>query len=189
MSDSLAERRYTLGPDHGLLTISTGTAGPAARAGHALTIAATRWDAVLILAGRSGDSSLTLSVDPGSFVVLEGRGGANPLGDDDKLGIATTIREEILGTTPIRFTSTAVQRRDPEGQLSVSGKLELAGISRPIEFGVTLSDDGRLTASATLRQTEFGIKPYSVLFGTLKVADEVSIAADVTVPEAGEPET
>jgi hypothetical protein len=43
-----------------------------------------------------------------------------------------------------------------------------------VEFDLT-SRDGRLTGEATVKQTAFGIKPYSALFGTLKVADEVRI--------------
>ena len=41
-----------------------------------------------------------------------------------------------------------------------------------------IGDDGRLTGEATVKQTDFGIKPYSALFGTLKVADEVEIEID-----------
>ena len=40
---------------------------------------------------------------------------------------------------------------------------------------MTLGDDGTLSASATLKQTDWGMKPYSALFGALKVADEVEI--------------
>ena len=35
-----------------------------------------------------------------------------------------------------------------------------------------------MTGSATVKQTEFGMKPYSALFGALKVADEVTVAID-----------
>jgi hypothetical protein len=35
-----------------------------------------------------------------------------------------------------------------------------------------------MTGSATVKQTEFGMKPYSALFGALKVADAVEIAID-----------
>jgi hypothetical protein len=35
-----------------------------------------------------------------------------------------------------------------------------------------------------IKQTDFKIKPYSALFGTLKVLDEVEIAVDARVPAA-----
>ena len=39
-------------------------------------------------------------------------------------------------------------------------------------------NDGQMTGKATVKQTAFGIKPYSALFGTLKVADDVRIEID-----------
>ena len=38
--------------------------------------------------------------------------------------------------------------------------------------------DGWLSASAVRKQTAWGIKPYSTLFGALKVADEVEVTLD-----------
>jgi polyisoprenoid-binding protein YceI len=46
-----------------------------------------------------------------------------------------------------------------------------------VTFELT-SRDGGLTGEATVKQTAFGIKPYSALFGTLKVADEVRVAIE-----------
>jgi hypothetical protein len=31
-------------------------------------------------------------------------------------------------------------------------------------------------------QSSFGIKPYSILFGTLKLADEIQVTVDGTLP-------
>jgi hypothetical protein len=39
-----------------------------------------------------------------------------------------------------------------------------------------------VTGAAVVRQTEWGIKPYSALFGALKVADEVHVEVDVALP-------
>jgi polyisoprenoid-binding protein YceI len=56
----------------------------------------------------------------------------------------------------------------------VEGDLTLLGRTRPIAFDVTVAD-GTLHAVAVVTQTDFGIKPYSALFGALKVADEVKV--------------
>ena len=72
--------------------------------------------------------------------------------------------------TPIEFRSTAVEGRRLEGEL------ELAGQRHPISFKLLGDEDGRLTGSATVKQSDWGMKPYSALFGTLKVADEVEVA-------------
>lgn len=170
---------YTLGPPTGRLTVTTGTAGPAARAGHDLTIVATSWHAELTLTGQEHGSALTLGADPWSLVVVEGSGGASPLSDSDKEGITATVRQEILSKDPIRFESTDVSRHPDGDRLEVAGILELAGVRRPISFAVLHPSASRLVATITLRQTDYGLTPYTVLFGALKVADELAISVDV----------
>ena len=65
---------------------------------------------------------------------------------------------------------------------SVEGDLTLVGKTAPIAFDVAVGDDGTLSGSAVVKQTDWGIKPYSALFGALKVADEVEVAFDATLP-------
>jgi polyisoprenoid-binding protein YceI len=55
------------------------------------------------------------------------------------------------------------------------------GQTRPLTFDVELGAGGRLAARATVKQTGWGIKPYSALFGALKVADEVEITLDASL--------
>jgi hypothetical protein len=66
----------------------------------------------------------------------------------------------------------------------VTGDLELANGISLIAFDINIGDDGRLTASATVKQTEWGIKPYSALLGALKVRDEVEVAIDAVLRSA-----
>ena len=172
---------YAVGPDDGQLVVTTGTAGPAARAGHDLTIVAGSWAATLTIAAQEGGNALELSVDPGSLVVSAGRGGASPLSPEDKAGISSTIQQEILSPAPIRFESTHVSHSAGKDRLIATGLLELVGIRRPITFELRCAEGGRLTAEIPLCQTDYGIKPYTVLFGALKVADQVTISVDVTL--------
>jgi hypothetical protein len=108
---AIAPGSYTLGPADGTLTVRTGKAGAAAKAGHRLVIEVTSWRATLDLAG-----------------------------------------------------------------------IDLLGTSAPIAFDLAAGDDGRLTGSTRFKQTDWGIKPFSVLFGTLKVADEVEVGIDARLP-------
>jgi polyisoprenoid-binding protein YceI len=173
--------RYTLGPDDGTLTVRTGKTGAASAAGHNLLIEVTSWRATLDLPDGAGERSIELSADPRSLRVREGSGGMQSLGDDDKASISQTIDDEVLKGAAIEFRSRSVEA-GPEGTgLRVEGDLELAGARRPVAFHLTTATDGRLTGSATLRQSDFGMKPYSTLFGTLKVADEVEVAIDARV--------
>jgi hypothetical protein len=166
---------YTLGPDSGELLVRTGRSGAAAKAGHDLVIEVGSWNATVEVARDGGQSRVALTADGGSLSVREGKGGIQALGDDDKRGIRETIDQEILKRTAISFHSNAVTESTDAGRLRVQGELELLGRRSPISFDLTLGQDGTLSAAAVVKQTGWGIKPYSALFGTLKVADEVEI--------------
>ena len=161
------------GPDNARLTIRTARTGAVAKAGHDLLIEVGSWQATL---DPEAQPALTLTADSHSLRVLDGTGGVKALDDDDKVNIAQTIEEDVLKGCAIEFRSSQVDSR-ADGVLAVTGELELGGRRAPVEFDLT-SRDGRLTGGAVVKQTAFGIKPYSALFGTLKVADEVRIEID-----------
>lgn len=165
---------HRLGPHNATLSVETARKGAAAKAGHDLLIEVTSWKAELDVAK---DPAITLTADAGSLKVRDGSGGVTTLGDDEKAGIEQTIDDEVLRGATIEFRSSAVEL-DPGGTTAtVHGELALAGTSRPISFELS-SEDGRLTGRATVKQSDWGIKPYTALFGTLKVADEVEVAID-----------
>ncbi len=170
--------RHTLGPDNGTLSVLTGRSGAAAKAGHDLLIDVTSWQATLEGGEEAAQSTVALHADARSLRVREGTGGMQSLGDDDKAGIRRTIDDEVLKGEAIEFRSTEVQSAADGGRISVRGELQLAGNTRPIEFDLRVSPEGRLNASAVLKQSDWGIKPYSALFGALKVADEVEVVLD-----------
>ncbi len=148
-------------------------------AGHDLVLEVTSWQATL----DTGDAPrLELSADPTSLRVIEGKGGVQPLDDDGKADIRKGIDADVLKRKAIRFRSTSVEQRD--GTLAVRGDLELAGSTAPMSFEVSVGDDGALSASTKLRQSDWGIKPYSALFGALKVNDEVEVVVDGRLPTA-----
>ena len=85
---------------------------------------------------------------------------------------------------------TAHQRRMEMGGeayravfLRVQGDLDLRGRTHPVAFDLDAGDDGRLTGGVRFKQTDWGIKPFTALFGTLKVADEVEVGVDAKLPE------
>ena len=54
-------------------------------------------------------------------------------------------------------------------RLSVQGELTLVGKTGPIAFELTVGGaDGMLSGSAVVKQTDWGITPYSTLFGALR---------------------
>lgn len=173
---SIAPGTYTLGPESGTLSVKTGRTGAIAKAGHDLLIEVEAWGATVEIAAEVGASVLELNADSTSMRVREGTGGMKALDEDDKAGIARTIDEEVLKGTPITFRSRTVSSSG--GRLRVEGDLELRGSVHTVGFELSLGDDGHLTGSAIVKQTLWGLKPYTALFGTLKVADEVQILID-----------
>jgi hypothetical protein len=166
---------YALGPQNARLIVHTVAAGTVARVGHDLSIDVGSWSGTLEL-GEEG-ASVTFSADGGSLRVLEGHGGMKALDDDDRANISQTIDDEVLKQTPIEFRSSMVERAAGD-RLRVEGELELAGSRHPIAFELTLAEPGRLAGGATIKQSDWGIKPYSALFGALKVVDEVEVTID-----------
>jgi polyisoprenoid-binding protein YceI len=166
----LAAGTHTLGPDDASLTVHTKKGGAAAKAGHNLTIEVTAWEATVEV---GEEISMSLTADAHSLKVRDGHGGVTPLGNMERSSIEQSIDEEVLEGTAIEFRSTNVAVVD--GGLEVDGELELNGKRRPLSFELTAGDGGALTGAATFKQSDWGMKPYSALFGTLKVLDEVRV--------------
>ena len=172
---------HVFGPDNAKLTVRTGRKGAAAKAGHDLVIEVTAWKGTLEVGEDMAQSAISVTADSRSFNVLDGSGGMQKLGDEDKANIKQTIDDEVLKGCTIEFRSSAVEP-GADGRVAVKGELELFGRSRPVTFELTVGDDGRLNGVATVKQTDWGVKPYSALFGALKVADEVRIELDGRMP-------
>jgi polyisoprenoid-binding protein YceI len=168
---------YRLGPDDGTLSVRTQRTGAAAMAGHNLLIHVTAWEATIAL---GDDTSVAVDADGSSLRVQEGSGGMQALQDEDRENIRQTIDDEVLHGQTIAFRSSEVR---PGGAgLRVDGELTLNGETRPLGFDLALTADGRLEASAVVKQSDWGMKPYTGLFGALKVVDEVEVAIEATLP-------
>jgi hypothetical protein len=169
---------HALSPADGTLTVLTGKGGAAAKAGHNLTIEVMNWRGTIDVGEQI---SMSLTADARSLRVLDGSGGMTELSDEDKQGISKTIDEEVLKGLPIEFRSSDVSVRG--SRLEVAGELELMRVRHSLEFALNLNDD-RLSGSAMVKQTDWRMKPFSALFGTLKVADVVEVQIDARVPAA-----
>lgn len=169
---------WTLTAADGELLVHTGVTGRAARMGHRLTIAMRRWRAAV----RWTDGEPTAAeivVDVQSLDVLRGEGGVTPLSGPEK----TLVRSNALKSlhaerfADISFTTDAIEKSDTGYRLR--GKLRIHGTAREQVIDLCTADLGeswRMSSNATVRQSDFGVKPYSLLMGSLKVADEVTVA-------------
>jgi YceI-like domain len=172
---------HEVGPENASLRIETKRRGAAAKAGHDLVIAVGSWRGTLEIGEDTDLSTLTLSADSGSMEVIEGTGGIMALTDEDKVEIKRTLEDEVLRPGPVEFKSTRVTPSD-EGRIEVTGELSMNGNVHGLDFELELAPGGALSARATVKQSDWGIKPYSGLFGTLKVRDEVEVVGEASLP-------
>lgn len=130
-------------------------------------------------AGASG-GSLDLDVDAKSLVVLDKKPS-----EEDKKKIFTAMHNEVLESAKyqkIIFKSVSVSEVKQTGNDSysfvVNGDLTLHGVTKRIAIPVAATITAqqlRATGKYTLKQNDYGIKPYSAAGGTIKVKNEVIV--------------
>ena len=174
----MAESNWALSSADGELHILTGVDGRAAKMGHRLTIAMTSWQASVQWAGgEAANAELTVDVD--SLNVLSGEGGLTPLTGPEK-GVCRSNALKSLDAKKfpqIRFTSNQIAKTADGYRLD--GTVDIHGTSRPQSVDLKVVDTGdamEFSARVPVKQTDFGVKPFSLMMGALKVADEVTIA-------------
>jgi hypothetical protein len=167
---------YELGPGVGTLSVFTERTGAAAKAGHNLHFQVTSWKASVTVDDDPAANAISVEADGGSLKVIEGVGGMQSLDDDNKADIEKTVDDEILRRQAVTFRSSKVTANGSGWH--AEGELTLLGATRPFAFDVQVGDSGSLGAEAVLKQTLWGLKPYSTLFGALKVVDEVRIRVE-----------
>src|SRR5262249_11680382 len=148
--------------------VRTARLGAASKAGHDLLIEVQSWEGTL----DPDEPSVWLKADGGSMHILEGTGGVQKLGDHDMPNIAQRVDDEVLMKQGIEFKSTDVQVSGDNW--TVTGDLTLVGNTHPVTFDLTVEPDGKLSGRAVVKQTDWGMKPYTAFWGALKVADEVT---------------
>ncbi|MFI0409958.1 YceI family protein [Actinomadura sp. 3N508] len=174
---AVREGTYELGPDDGTLLVRTGRSGLGRRAGHDLTIEATRWTAAVEAREPLDASSVKVTVELDGLKVREGTGGVKPLTGQDRAEIEKTLREVLAARSypEIVFTSAAIGEDVIEGDLAIMGRV------KPVRVKAAL-EGGRVRGGVTVTQSRWGVKPYSAFFGALRLADDVEIEFDITLP-------
>jgi hypothetical protein len=131
----------------------------------------------------SGNPSVEFLVETARMQVLDPK-----VSEKDRAEIQQTMRGpqvlDVQRYAEIRFQSTAVERTG-EGRWVVRGNVLLHGETRPVTVQVseerTSGERARYRGSASLKQTDFGIKPVSLFGGTVKVKDVVRIEFEIAV--------
>jgi polyisoprenoid-binding protein YceI len=160
-------------------------AGPLARFGHPHVIGGTAIDGEIRLADAFHDSGLELVIDV-SQLEVDRPGwrldeGFDP--DMSESAIADTRRNMLSADQLDAENHPYIEIRSiglsgPRWQPDIEAQVTLAGQTRELTVPVKLSmDNYNLTAIGRfyIRQSEFGITPFSAAGGSLQVADEVLI--------------
>lgn len=178
---------WDLDQSDGELRIHTDVAGRAAKMGHRLTIAMNTWRATAWLVGDEPVAAdLTVEVD--SFRVVRSEGGLKPLAAAEKAVVrSNALRSLAAARFPrIRFHAADIEKTAADSY-RIAGTLEIRGAARECVVDVGREDVGdawRFAGQVEVRQSDFGVRPFSLLAGTLKVVDTVTVAISVTRPKA-----
>ena len=178
---ALAIGNHNLGPDNASLRVRTYREGMAAKVGHDLVFDVSRWKAKVGIA-RDAGSAVELTADSRSLKVREGVHGIKPLTDGDRREIEKNIDNKVLREQPISFHSSVVRLPSGSGRIFVEGDLTIAGLTRPVQGQLSITEDGHFTGAIRLTQSEWGIKPYSGLMGALRVRDDVEVVIEARLP-------
>lgn len=191
-----AGRVYWLDPEASEIHIFAGRAGLLASQGHNHVIVARGLEGAVFLpdAGLDGarvDLAIPvedLLVDPPALRQSLGEEYGSALSAQDRERTRRNmLGEEVLDAAKyprIGVSSQAVTGELPA--LKVRAAIELHGTRRELDVPVHVEIDGvRLAAVGSLRvaQSEFGIEPFSVAAGLLRVADEVEIEFELVGTE------
>ena len=99
------------------------------------------------------------------------------LGDDDVANIHQTIDDEVLDARGHQVPLDRGAGR-ADGGMRVEGDLTLAARPSRSRSTSTVGDDGALERHRRRHAERWGMKPYSALFGALKVEDEVEVVLE-----------
>ncbi|HEX5314129.1 MAG TPA: YceI family protein [Gammaproteobacteria bacterium] len=176
---------YRLDAAASRVEILVGRAGAFASAGHLHVIEVGRLEGYARLANGGGRADLVfplaaMVVDPPAARSALGGAYAEPLGESQREG----TRANMLGAKGLdaaRYPWAHLAITAPataSGSVPITAAISLHGITRQLSAKTALAFDAKhLQADGELhlRQSNFGITPYSVLLGALKVADTLDI--------------
>lgn len=162
--------------------------GALARLGHNHVIASREVRGYVLTAEPLRDSRAdvylpvwTMTVDDPTLRQAAGPGFDTEPSESDIAGTRRNmLGDGVLGADKFPFVTLRVRSVDHSGpHTALLGTVTLRGVSREVSIPATLDiAPNRLTVSGSfaLKQSDFGITPFSVLGGKLVVKDEVRVA-------------
>jgi len=174
-------RTYTIVPSESSFWVFAGKAGLFSALAHDHEIGVKSFSGRVVVpeAGASG-GALELDVEAKSLAVLDKK-----VSEEDRKKIFDAMHNEVLESAKhqkITFKSVSVgevkQTGNDSYSFTLNGDLTLRGVTKRIAVPVALTitpEQLRAAGKYTLKQTDYGIKPYSAAGGTIKVKNEVVV--------------
>lgn len=170
----------SLGPSEADIRVYTFKEGLLSPVAHDLQLRATRFEIIV----DATAPSVRARVEPGSLeVVCAMKGGQEAegaLSSANKAEIQQNIQRDVLHTA--RFAS-ALFESSALTETEVVGRLTLHGVTREVRVPWRTDGESRV-GELRIDQRDYGIKPYTALFGALKVQAEVLVVVRVRWTEA-----
>ncbi len=180
---------YRIDPAHSRIELTVFKSGLLKMIGHDHSIAAKSFSGqVRFNFGNFGDSSVQLNIDALSLAVLDDPS----VPEKDRQEIQANMEgAKVLNVRDfpqITFRSTEIARPASTGEsLMLRGRLNLHGAEKEIAFPIQLysgTNRLRVTGSAVIAQTDFGIKPIKAAAGGVRVKDQLNVKFDIFAEKA-----
>jgi polyisoprenoid-binding protein YceI len=95
------------------------------------------------------------------------------------------LKLQDFPTISYELKSYTVKGQGEAAAVTAKGELTIAGTTRPIEMEVTATPTPagglQVKGEQQIRMTEYGVKPPTLMLGTLKVGDVVTVHYDVVL--------
>jgi len=90
----------------------------------------------------------------------------------------------------VRFQTEQYRLEANGNEVKAAGDLTIAGVKKPVEIAAKLTPIAQGGVQAVgkvdIRMRDYNVKPPTLLFGTLKVANEISVKFDTAIKPTGE---
>lgn len=188
---------YIIDPDQSDLQIRVYRAGTFAALGHHHIIRAPQITGQIYLHPEIEKSGVTIQIPVNDFIVdekeLRKSSGVEFSSVPSALDIAGTrsnmLGPKILNASQYPYINIISVTVAPQADiLDAVLRVSLRGIQRDIRAPVTIQQQGaeKISATGSIRilQTDFGIKPFSILLGAIAIQNELQIDFRITAKSA-----
>jgi len=177
-----ARRSYRIDHDRSRITVETRSTGLLSYSAHRHLLSAREFRGqVSLVPGMLETTVVDFSVRADSLTILDDM--SEPSRRDIDLAIRRTLEADRF---PRIVFHSSYARADLVGpdiyEVAASGTLDLHGVRRALTVSGQLAVDGgtvHIHGTCTLRQTDYGLVPFSTGKGTLNVADDVTLTFDL----------